>query len=251
MYRKGFSVMHRFFADPSAISDGSIVITGDDVNHISRVLRLKCGDEIEVCDKNQTDYTCTVSEISKTEVLAKITDKKENKNESPVDITLYQGVPKGEKMDDIVRKCVELGVKNIVPVVMKRTVVKVKSPYPKTQRWERIILEAAKQCKRGIIPSLSEPITFDEMLNTLSCEELNILPYENEDTTSLKDVLKNNSKFKKINIIIGPEGGFDDEEIEKAKQNKIFTVTLGPRIMRCETAPIAAVSAVMYELGDW
>lgn len=243
--------MHRFFADSSAINGETVVITGDDVNHISRVLRLKCGDEIEVCDKNKTDYLCTVSEISKTEVLAKIIKKTENKNESPVDITLYQGVPKGEKMDDIVRKCVELGVKTIVPVVMKRTVVKVKAPYPKTQRWERIILEAAKQCKRGIIPHISEPISFDEMLNNLTDEELNILPYENEDTTSLKDVLKNNARLKKINIIIGPEGGFDDEEIEKAKQNKIFTVTLGPRIMRCETAPIAAVSAVMYELGDW
>jgi len=244
--------MHRFFADPSAIDEKRIVITGDDVNHISRVLRLKCGDEIEVCDKNNTDYKCIISEISKTEVLANIIEKEDNKNESSIDITLYQGVPKGEKMDDIVRKCVELGVKRIVPVAMKRTVVKVKKPYPKTQRWERIILEAAKQCKRGIIPSISEPISYDEMLSLVSGkDELNILPYENESKTALKEVLQKNKHLEKINIIIGPEGGFDDEEIEKAGKSEIFTVTLGPRIMRCETAPIAAVSAVMYELGDW
>ena len=244
--------MHRFFADPSQINDDAIVITGDDVNHISRVLRLKCGDEIEVCDKNKNDYLCAVSEISKTEVLAKIIEINVNKNESHVDVTLYQGIPKGDKMDDIVRKCVELGVKKIVPVAMKRTVVKVKAPYPKTQRWERIILEASKQCKRGIIPEISEPIDFNDMLKSLFDEEaLNILPYENEDTVSLKTVLKDNAAFKKINIIIGPEGGFDDEEIISAKKNNIHTVTLGPRIMRCETAPIAATAAVMYELGDW
>lgn len=249
--RKEFSVMHRFFAEPSQINDNSIVITGDDVNHISRVLRLKCGDEIEVCDKNNTDFICSISEISKTEVVAEILKTTENKNESPIDITLYQGIPKGDKMDDIIKKCVELGVKKIVPVVMKRTVVKVKSPYPKTGRWERIISEASKQCRRGIIPALSEPIDFDKMIEILSDSDgVNILPYENEDKTSLKEVLKEN-KAKEINIIIGPEGGFDDEEIIKARQNNFSTVTLGPRIMRCETAPIAAVSAVMYECGDW
>lgn len=244
--------MHRFFAEPSQINGDTIVITGDDVNHISRVLRLKCGDEIEVCDKNRTDYLCAVSAVSKTEVLARILQKTANENESAVDITLYQGIPKGDKMDDIVRKCVELGVKRIVPVAMKRTVVKVKSPYPKTQRWERIVLEASKQCRRGIIPEISEPVSFDEMISCVSKDgQLNILPYENEDKLSLKAVLRENSSAEKINIIIGPEGGFDDGEIEKARQNRLNTVTLGPRIMRCETAPIAAVSAVMYELGDW
>ena len=244
--------MHRFFAEPSQINGNTITVTGDDVNHISRVLRLKCGDEIEVCDKNKTDYLCEILEISKTEVVLNIVKKYANNNESDIDVTLFQGIPKGDKMDDIVKKCVELGVKKIVPVSMKRTVVKVKSPYPKTQRWERIMLEASKQCKRGIIPEISEPVSFDEMLEMLSLKEsLNILPYENEDTVSLKTVLKENSSFKNINIIIGPEGGFDDDEVKSARQNNIYTVTLGPRIMRCETAPIAAVSAVMYELGDW
>ena len=244
--------MHRFFVNPSQINGDTIVITGDDVNHISRVLRLKCGDEIEVCDKNKTDCLCKILEISKTEVILDIAEKYANNNESDIDVTLFQGIPKGDKMDDIVKKCVELGVKKIVPVSMKRTVVKVKSPYPKTERWKRIMLEASKQCKRGIIPEISEPVSFDEMLEMLSLKEsLNILPYENEDTVSLKTVLKENSSFKNINIIIGPEGGFDDDEVKSARQNNIHTVTLGPRIMRCETAPIAAVSAVMYELGDW
>ena len=243
--------MHRFFAEPSQIAGGRIVITGDDVNHISRVLRLKCGDEIEVCDKNKTDYLCVVSEIFKAEVVLQILSKTANENESPIDVTLYQGIPKGDKMDDIVRKCVELGVNKIVPVAMKRTVVKVKAPYPKTQRWERIILEASKQCRRGIIPQICEPVSFEEMLEQISDEEsLNLLPYENEDKLGLKSVLKEKANHK-INIIIGPEGGFDDEEIDRARDKNLNIVTLGPRIMRCETAPIAAVSAVMYELGDW
>lgn len=244
--------MHRFFVDPSQINENKAVICGDDVKHISKVLRLKCGDTVELCDGKLNDYICTISSVEKDEICAEIKEKKSNLNESPLCITLYQGIPKGDKMDYIIQKCVELGVNKIVPVAMKRTVVKVKTPYFKSERWQRISLEAAKQCRRGIIPEVSEPISFDNVLKEISGSgALNILPYENEDVHRLKDVLNNNLHAERVNLIIGPEGGFDDEEITLARLKNVNTVTLGPRIMRCETAPVAAVSAVMYALGDW
>ena len=244
--------MHRFFAEPSAVNSESITITGDDVQHISRVLRLKCGDTVSVCDGRGTDYICTLADISKSEVRAQIKQKQKKKAESSLNITLYQGLPKGDKMDFIIQKCVELGVNKIVPVIMKRTVVKPKNAILKAERWQRISAEAAKQSGRGIIPQILSPVSFgDAVLAVKESGALNILPYENEDKSALKALLKRNSKLTDINIIIGPEGGFDDEEIELSRNSNINTVTLGKRILRCETAPIAAVSAVMYELGDW
>ncbi len=244
--------MHRFFADASCIDDNVITVTGDDVQHISRVLRLKCGDCIEICDMCGTDYLCTVSSVSKTAVTADIIKKMPNSSESNLNITLYQGIPKGDKLDFIIQKSVELGAKRIVPVVMQRTVVKLKNAALKTERQRKIAAEAAKQSKRGIIPKVSSPISFDDMINEIkNSDALNILAYENEEHTDIKSVLKNNGNMTDINIIIGPEGGFEDDEIKSAKEANINIVTLGPRILRCETAPVAVISAVMYELGDW
>lgn len=244
--------MHRFFADASCIDDNVITVTGDDVQHISRVLRLKCGDCIEICDMCGTDYLCTVSSVSKTAVTADIIKKMPNSSESNLNITLYQGIPKGDKLDFIIQKSVELGAKRIVPVVMQRTVVKLKNAALKTERQSKIAAEAAKQSKRGIIPKVSSPISFDDMINEIkNSDALSILAYENEEQTDIKSVLKNNGNMTDINIIIGPEGGFEDDEIKSAKEANINIVTLGPRILRCETAPVAVISAVMYELGDW
>ena len=244
--------MHRFFADASCIDDNVITVTGDDVQHISRVLRLKCGDCIEICDMCGTDYLCTVSSVSKTAVTANIIKKMPNSSESNLNITLYQGIPKGDKLDFIIQKSVELGAKRIVPVIMQRTVVKFKNAALKTERQRKIAAEAAKQSKRGIIPKVSSPISFDEMIDEIkNSAALSILAYENEEQTDIKSVLKNNGDMTDINIIIGPEGGFEDDEIKSAKEANINIVTLGPRILRCETAPVAVISAAMYELGDW
>ncbi len=243
--------MHRFFADKSQFNGTQVEILGEDVNHISKVLRLKKGDKVSVCDKEKTDYICSVNTINKESVLLDVLERMPNLNESNLNITLYQGIPKGDKMDYIIQKCVELGVCKIVPVVMKRTVVKMEKSENKLKRWQRISDEASKQCMRGILPEVSFPISFEEMLGEIDKESLTLLPYENEHKTRLKDVLKNNADKDKINIIIGPEGGFDEEEIALSKEKSISTVTLGPRIMRCETAPVASLSAVMYELGDW
>ena len=243
--------MHRFFADKSQISGDTIELFGDDVKHISRVLRLREGDSISVCNKERTDYICSIETIEKDKVVLSVMEEKPNTNERNISITLYQGLPKGDKMDLIIQKAVELGVVEIVPVSMKRSVVKLNNTQAKIQRWQRIADEASKQCMRGILPKVSDPITFKEMLSRVEPEELTLLPYENENHNKLKTLLKDNAKCKRVNIIIGPEGGFDEEEISLVEAEKIPLVTLGPRIMRCETAPLAAISAVMYELGDW
>ncbi len=243
--------MHRFFVNPSDISSCGVEITGDDVAHISKVLRLRCGDKISVCDQNGFDYVCTVSEVGKERVFARVDEKLPSISESRVSVTLYQGLPKGDKMELIIQKCTELGVKKFVPVVMQRSVSRPKDASKKTARYRKIALEAAKQSKRSAVPDVCDATDFESVLDGIKDgDALNILPYENEKSTTLKEVLRKNCDAKNINLIIGPEGGFSDEEIADALAQNIQTVTLGPRILRCETAPIAAVAAIMYELGD-
>ncbi len=243
--------MHRFFALADSITGSEVRISGDDVKHMAKVLRLSLGDCVSVCDGEGHDYLCSIREIGKDLVTLDILEKKINQNESNIQITLYQGLPKGDKMEYIIQKCVELGVNRIVPTVMKRTVVKIRESSGKGQRWQRISEEAAKQSGRGIVPVVCEPIQFEDAVEGFSPDTLYVLPYENEKNTSLKEVLRENSSYTKIAIIIGPEGGFDEEEVNLAEKKGAHIVTLGPRILRCETAPVAAVSAVMYELGDW
>lgn len=244
--------MHRFFTDKSQINDGVITITGDDVGHITKVLRLRQGDEICVCDKCGTDYICTVDAISKEEVCALIKFQSQSKTESNINITIYQGIAKGDKMDYIIQKCVELGVNCFVPTVTKRAIVKISDGNKKVQRWQKIAYEAAKQSVRGIIPEVCMPMDFSEVIKNITSQSnvLNIMAYENEDNITLKQVLKK-MDYTDINIIIGPEGGFDDTEAQLARESGVNTVTLGPRILRTETAPVAVSSAVMYELGGW
>ena len=242
--------MHRFFVESGCITQGTVVITGDDVKHISKVLRLRTGDEITVCDSCGSDYVCAIEDISQTQVEAKILSTSPNRAESPLHITVYQGLPKSDKMDYIVQKCVELGAVSIVPVATARAVVKLHDEEKKRTRWQKIALEAAKQCGRGIIPTVGNVTDLRKVIDSLEPDALNILPYENEDHRRLRQAMSGYSGDK-VNIIIGPEGGFDPAEIFAAESKGIHIVTLGPRILRTETAPIAAISAIMYELGDW
>lgn len=244
--------MHRFFVDIENISENHIEINNEDVKHIKNVLRLTEGSEISVCDKQETDYTCKISEINKNNVICEIIDKFKSKGEAPIDIVLYQGLPKADKMELIIQKCTELGVKKIVPVSTKRTVVKIqggKKEDKKIERWTRIAEEAAKQSKRGIIPEVSSVIPFKELINIFKDEEFIIVPYENEEDIGIKSVLKKCTS-KKVNILVGPEGGFDENEIEQLKEINSNIVTLGPRILRTETAGFTAVTIALYELGD-
>ncbi len=243
-------MLHRFFVEPCQVTDGTIIINGDDVKHISKVLRLHEKDSIIVCDCEGFDYACEIQSISSDEVVATIIEKTPSGAEPPVNVTIYQGMPKSDKMDYIVQKCVELGAVSIVPVITKRTVAIPKDEKKKVARWQKIAAEAAKQSGRGIIPTVESVISFKDMIKNLSPDELNILPYESEKDLSLKNILDNTDR-KNINIIIGPEGGFDESEVLLAKERNVSIVTLGPRILRTETAPLAALSAVMYQLGDW
>jgi 16S rRNA (uracil1498-N3)-methyltransferase len=244
--------MHKFFVDKENISDKTIHIVGDDVNHISRVLRLREGEEILVSNGEGKEYICTIEQVNKKEVLCKIQQELENATEAPIKITLYQGLPKSQKMDLIVQKCVEIGVCKIQPVITKRVVVKVdgRDISGKVERWRRISEEAAKQSNRGIIPEVIEPISSEQAIEELKSMDLALVPYEKESAKGLKSVLKEHANVKNIGILIGPEGGFDDSEIEEFLKSNIIPVTLGPRILRTETAGFVAASIVLYEIGD-
>lgn len=235
--------MPKFFTKTDYISDNELKIVGEDVSHISRVLRMSEGDSIIVCDGEGNDYDAIITSVSKTEVVAEIKGKYVCDAEPCVDVILYQALPKQGKMEYIIQKNTELGVKRIVPVYTKRCVVK---PSDKTERWSKVAESAAKQCGRGIIPDVLPTISFDEALKQMKEYDLALMPYECEEEVSLKSVLKS-AKYRTVSIFIGPEGGFDLKEIEAARNSGIRTVTLGKRILRTETAASAVLPIIMYE----
>ena len=243
--------MHKFFVDTSCIEKDIITIQGDDAHHIFRVLRLKEDDEIVVCDKNGTDYYCAIKSLSSDTVVAWILKKEISASEAPINIVLYQGVPKGDKLETVIQKCVELGAVKIVPVAMKRSVAIIKDAKKKQERMQKIANEAAKQCGRARLVEISQVMNFKEAIKDCETADLKLLPYEAETEGKLRACLKENKNAKNIAVFIGPEGGFDEGEVALARESGFTTVTLGPRIMRTETAPIACISAIMYELGDW
>lgn len=243
--------MNRFFVNSTQIENNNIKILGDDIGHIKNVLRLKSKDRIEIVSEGRI-YLCQILDIRPNEVNTVIIQSEEGKNEAPIDIILYQSIAKGNKMDFIIQKATEIGVKKIYPVITERTVVKIKDfkkEQNKVRRWNLIAQEAAKQSKRDILPVIENIISFNEMLGILRDEKNIILPYEGEKSSGLKEVLTNLDEGN-IHIIIGPEGGFELKEVLKIKDIKGQVVSLGPRILRTETAGIVAISIVLYELGD-
>ncbi|NJD04192.1 MAG: 16S rRNA (uracil(1498)-N(3))-methyltransferase [Ruminiclostridium sp.] len=246
--------MSRFFTDSRYVDRdaGKLIIAGDDVNHIKNVLRVVSGDDLVVSDGSGNEYSVRIESFEKDCITAVITNIAPNITEPPVDVTLFQGIPKSDKMEIIILKCVELGVKKIIPVLTERTVVKFKDAKDmenKTARWRRISLEAAKQCNRGIVPLVEMPVKLEKALAISGEYALKIIPYENEANTGIREYIAG-YKSGSICIFIGPEGGFDKSEIEKARQSGVRPVTLGPRILRTETAGSAVLSILMYELGD-
>jgi 16S rRNA (uracil1498-N3)-methyltransferase len=245
--------MSRFFVNSTNISGDSIIISGEDVNHIKRVLRLGSGDSITVTDGSGIDYKVEIVNLNESSIETRIIQSIKNVTEPPVEIILYQGLPKSDKMDYVIQKGVELGLKGIVPVITERTVVKLankKDEQKKCDRWNRISMEAAKQSNRGIIPSVELPIAFKEAINAAKDFDISLIPYEKERSNGLKNVILNRTDIKRVSVFIGPEGGFTEKEIDMAVENGIHPVTLGPRILRTETAGIAVLSILMYELGD-
>lgn len=236
--------MARFFVSPDAISDGKIEMQGEDVLHITKVLRMREGDIFTVCDGAGRDYFCRMVAFDKRTVTAEILEEKENMVEPPCRITLYQGLPKGAKLDYIVQKCVEIGVSRIVPMTTARVV---KEGTPKGERLSKIALEAAKQSGRGIVPRVEEPISFAEAVQKAAEAELSLFPYECEQEYSLKAALRDR-KPATVSVLIGPEGGFTDEEKEMAASAGLEVVTLGRRILRTETAGPVTCANILYEI---
>lgn len=244
--------MHKFFVMPKNIKDNRAYIDGDDVKHIYKVLRLKAEDRVLINNCEGKEYVGEIVEVNKSEVVVELVEEVDVNNESNLSITLYQGLPKSVKMDYIVQKGTEIGIRNITPVVTERVVVKSEMvEFKKTDRWRRIALEACKQCKRSIIPDINEPLEFDELLNQLKSFDIIVVPYENEEGFGIKKMCSNlGREIHTAAVIIGPEGGFEESEIEKLKDLGAYIVTLGPRILRTETAGIVAASILQYELGD-
>jgi 16S rRNA (uracil1498-N3)-methyltransferase len=244
--------MSRFFISQANIYPDGIAVSGEDAAHIGRVLRHKQGDMLTLCDGNGTDYLVEIDRITTDTVFTHIVKSGTNNTEPPIDITLFQGVPKSDKMEFIIQKSIELGVKRIVPVLTERTVVRFdssKDTDSKVKRWQKISLEAAKQSNRGMIPAVAKPISFAAALKLAGEAELSIIPYEKEERETLKKHISDR-RIGSASVMIGPEGGFSEKEVQEAINAGIVPVTLGPRILRTETAGIAVLAMLMYELGD-
>ncbi len=241
--------MPRFFVSIENFDAELVSITGDDAWHIARSLRMAVGEGITVCDMQGGIHECTLVSVSDDRVLAKVESSASAESESPLKITLYQALPKGDKMDLIVQKAVEFGALEIVPFISERCVSRPdkKALEKKTVRWQRIALEAAKQCGRGVIPTVRGALSYAEMLDAASKAELCCFCYEGDGTKPIGEVLKSVGDIKTLSLCIGSEGGFSEKEFLCAKEKGLAPTGLGKRILRCESAPAFALACVSYE----
>lgn len=242
--------MPRFFIDKTQIENDSLYIVGDDARHISRSLRMAVGDEITVCDTEGYEYISLLTKIRDDRCDAKITEKTISQREPKSRISLFMAYPKSDKLETIIQKAVELGACEIIPFESSRCIKKPKADKAAERgaRLSRIAEEAAKQCGRAILPSVSLPISFDEAIRSAKSAELAIFCYEGGGTVSLKTILDEcKQPPKSISIIVGCEGGFSPEEAKSAEDAGLKMANLGPRILRCETAPDYCLSAISYK----
>lgn len=244
--------MYRFFVEPSQIQDKRIVITGSDVNHIRHVLRMKPGEEIALSDGTDgREYRCSIEEYREDEVICSLRFIEEEGVELPSRIYLFQGLPKADKMELVIQKAVELGVYEIIPVAAKRCVVKLdeKKAAAKVSRWQGIAEAAAKQSKRGVIPTVHDVMRMQEAVDYAQAMDVRLIPYElAQDMGRTKELIGAVAPRTSIAVFIGPEGGFEESEVQAAIRAGIEPVTLGRRILRTETAGLAVLSWLMYQL---
>jgi 16S rRNA (uracil1498-N3)-methyltransferase len=255
--------MIRIFLPPEELTSEEVLITGNNARHLSLVLRVQPGDVITAFDGRGYKYEGIVIDTHKREIRVKVTGRTLYSVESPLEITLAQGIPKGEKMDLIIQKSTELGVHRIIPVITERTQVR---HTHKVERWRKISLSASQQSGRDRVPAIQDPVDLEEFLSrpmTLaakgSIEDIagarsensaRVILSEGRDDRNLKQTLTGLHGIKELTILVGPEGGFSPGEIEAAGDRGFIEVSLGPRILRTETAPITAISIIQYELGD-
>ncbi len=248
--------MYQFFVDPSCIHDKEIIIEGNDYNHIKNVLRMKIGEELNVVTGvDDNEYRCEIKAFEEEQVICTLQFIKKNDVELPCAITLLQGLPKGDKMELIIQKAVELGVFEVVPVSMNRSVVKLdhKKEASKVARWNSISEAAAKQSKRRIIPEVTKVMTVKEALDYCENMEVKLLPYELADMDAMgktREIMSGIKKGQRVAIFIGPEGGFAEDEVDKASEKGFLPITLGHRILRTETAGMTLLSWLVYLLEN-
>lgn len=244
--------MYQFFVEDEQIEQDIIHIQGADANHISHVLRMKPGDIIRVSgESGRKTYLCHIAEITRDEVIAAIDEVDTQETEFPHKVYLFQGLPKGDKMELVIQKAVELGVYEIIPVEMKNCVVKLdeKRALNKLKRWQAIAESAAKQSKRTIIPQVQMPLPWKKALEMAKELDIALVPYENErGMEATRETIRGISETADIGVMIGPEGGFALEEIEAVNEAKLPRISLGRRILRTETAGLVTLSMLIYEL---
>lgn len=249
--------MPKFFIETNQINEDLIYLQGEDVNHIANVLRKKTGENINICNNDTSEnFLCRIENIEKEKIICKILEKLEAKSEANIQITIFQGLPKADKLELIIQKCVELGVKEITPINMERCIVKLdnKSEIKKIERWQKIAEVAAKQSGRDSITEINAVENLKSVCNLIQKYDIVLVAYEEEKENSLKYEIEKmkllNKKNLKIGIVIGPEGGISPQEIDSLKKFGAKIVTLGNRILRTETVALVVASILQYELGD-
>ena len=246
--------MHHFFVEPSQIQENHIFIDGPDVNNIRNVLRMNPGEEVNVTDgSGEKVYRCAIASIGEDKVELNIMWAQEKGMELPSKIYLFQGLPKSDKMELIIQKAVELGVYEIIPMATARAVVKLdqKKAAAKVKRWQAISESAAKQSKRLLIPEVKEPVKFSEALKLASDLDVRLIPYElAEGMDGTRRIIQSVKPGQSVAVFIGPEGGFEEAEVELAKEAGFQAITLGRRILRTETAGMTVLSILMYQLEE-
>lgn len=243
--------MYQFFVNADAVGSDQIRITGPDVNHIRNVLRLKPGTQITVNDQSNMEYICSITELAEDAVYARIEDMQSVTAELPVEIYLFQGYPKGDKLEMIIQKTVELGVAKVIPVMMKRCVVKLdaKKAQKKQERMQAIALAAAKQSKRGVVPEIMPVMAWQDAVQLAATLDMLLVPYENAaGIAAAKQLISQIAEHRSLGIFIGPEGGFAPEEMEQLQAVGGHSITLGHRILRTETAGMTMMSIIMFAL---
>ena len=246
--------MRRFFTAPEAVQGNSIIFDSELAHHMGKVLRLAPGEQVTVCTGDGMVYLAELEQFSKDSVTGRILEVLENQKETDVQIVLYQGMPKGDKLELIVQKCTELGVSAVIPVETGRSIVHldVKKAEKKIERWQKIAHEASQQSKRVQVPEIGPYLTWKQCLAQLKDDDgLTIIFWEDEQTQSLKHLLRSqNEKPQKINLIVGPEGGLSEDEVNQLREIGAVSASLGKRILRTETAGLAGVAIILYEYDE-
>ena len=248
--------LHRFFIPPNQIHQETATLSGDQARQIANVLRLGVGDHIYVLDNSGWRYEIKLQSVKSTQAAGSIVNKMPESGEPTAKLTLFQSLLKHDNFEWVLQKGTELGITSFVPIVTQRTIVRQQSiKENKLARWQRIITEAAEQSGRGRIPSLSPPLSFPTALSAANENDLSLIAWENENEQHIKAVLTKSTKLPEnalssTALFIGPEGGFAEDEINEAKAAGVFAVTLGPRILRAETAAIVAAALLQHEFGQ-